>query len=163
MKTRWIFLDVDGVLNNRNYFSYCFFEYKQYTPFIMDERNVSALNLLLNSLRSDGEVKIVISSTWRMWMDRLEETMKQHSGIFTLYIGRLMVTEHNDKRRGEQITKFMEDNRIQMDDVIVIDDDVEDIVDYVPEERIIKTVFDTGLTFMGVTDFLKRIGVKKKY
>ena len=69
-KTFYIFLDVDGVLNNETYTVSCYERHHKsmhmnHVPF--DPKCLNNLMILVQSLEKLGfEVKIILSSTWRL-------------------------------------------------------------------------------------------------
>ena len=70
LKIFYIFLDIDGVLNNDNYTLLCYQRCKE--PFFcsdvpFDNRNIEALMYLCNDLKQRRyNVNIILSSTWRL-------------------------------------------------------------------------------------------------
>ena len=159
VKKKWIFLDIDGVLNSRNFNILRFILRNDpdadETDMIddgshsIDPINVLAFKFLLAKL--DDYAEIVISSTWRSDMDLVEGKLKE-ANIFP--IGNFWSTALNSKDRGQQILDFCNENNINIEDIIVIDDDSADIVDYIPAKNFLHTNNDHGLTFIDVRKFM---------
>lgn len=70
----YIFLDVDGVLNNLNYIKECYSRHGKSMSFYhvpFDPKCLLQLMYLVQELQFNGkDVKIILSSTWRLRGDR---------------------------------------------------------------------------------------------
>ena len=72
MKIFYIFLDIDGVLNNESYWEECYKRHENgsimsMNCFPFDPRCLNSLMSLYQELKSkDYDVRIILSSTWRL-------------------------------------------------------------------------------------------------
>jgi hypothetical protein len=140
-----IFLDIDGVLNSRQYITHM-------SDLFDDPKHQidPACVVRLNTITDTVGANIVVSSTWRKAFHsvyQLQECIasygitgkvvgmtpdfvaQQPSGLYVAY-----------GHRGGEITAWMNDN-LGVDNYIVIDD--ESVMGH--GDRLIKTQFDTGL------------------
>lgn len=77
--TLYIFLDVDGVLNNT-----AAFELNKDTIFVLSHENLVAYQYLVDKLKEKYDVKVILSSTWRMYktgLNKLTKFSKKYSGL----------------------------------------------------------------------------------
>ena len=150
----YIFLDIDGVMNNRiDWMSKVDNKSENFEDHRMfcDE----AWEMLSNVVRETG-AKVILSSSWRLGF-------KNHNGYvvcksndcplskrllsyFKKYNIELvgLTTNHYDYR-GKQIRDYVKRNLFTTDKWVVLDDEDRDIKGYCKEEQIIKTDFETGL------------------
>lgn len=119
-KPFYIFLDIDGVLNNEIYtINQAILNKTRYfcssVPF--DVRNIQALKYLIDNINED--VNIIISSTWRLDKDDMliASTRLQEYGIKIK--GK---TSSNVTMRGEEIDSYCKKHKIT-DNYLIIDDD----------------------------------------
>lgn len=158
-----IFLDIDGVLNNTE-------DVKKYRMFLKGERRVLTdiepffyFKRLLKEIEKEKlEVKIVISSSWRLGTTASDwkKLFKHYFNDENIILGR---TLHLECDRGLEILNFlqmMDEKKETVEDYIVIDDDIEDIIDYVGKRRIVKTSVKRGLTNKDVKKIIRKL--KKK-
>lgn len=136
---KYIFLDVDGVLNNTNNLvklhnklgdnEYLKLVKSQHTPF--DKKSLKYLGKLIDKFK--GNVRVIITSSWRLNNDKLfllrniiEKYSKYH-----IYIQFDKTIYSKDGIRGLEIDKYMSENIINraFDDYVIIDDDDYDIID----------------------------------
>ena len=121
LKTRFIFLDIDGVLSLQKEWKTRLKDLK--TPF-----NENCSNLLDEFLTNNPDVNLVISSAWRV-----SKTTKQLQNIFKTrkfknYNKIIGKTESLESTRGWQILKYCQDNEINLKHIVVIDDEIKDII-----------------------------------
>jgi hypothetical protein len=141
----YLFLDVDGVLNNRK------------TPaqgglFGMDLRNVAVLNEIVQDVRPE----IVVSSTWR-WnhdtdemrtillgkgFDYPELVVGATSCIYGSMVPSIQLPE-NQIRRGVEIVHWLEIYAQPPCGLAILDDETDM---WVLRDRLVKTGFNSGLT-----------------
>lgn len=118
----FIFLDVDGVLNNQTYTIHqAILNNTRYfcssVPF--DDRSLQALKYLVNNINKD--VNIIISSTWRLDdtdMSILSARLKEYG---------LRVQDKTSNKvltRGEEIDYYCKEHNIS-DNYLIIDDDTD--------------------------------------
>jgi len=129
---RIIFLDIDGVLNNKE----CF------TGTQLDPIDPNALKLL-NRLVMDTDACIVISSSWRIgntlhWIQIMLE--KAGFDFPERIIGATIEIIGRNKKRGQEIAMWLE--QVSVDSFVIFDDD--DDMEPV-QDRLIQTTFEKGL------------------
>lgn len=155
-----IFLDIDGVLNNTK-------DVKKYRLFLKGERRVLIdiepffyFKKLLKEIEEEKlDVRVVISSSWRLGTTASDWKLlfKHYFNDDEIIIGR---TLHLEQDRGLEIQNFIEmldEKKETVEDYIVIDDDIEDIIDYVGKRRIVKTSVKRGLTNSDVKKILRKL------
>jgi hypothetical protein len=141
-----LFLDIDGVLVTRE--TVCERD-KFYAP------AVSALNIF----HSVPGCKAVITSAWRV--GRTVEDLNRlfvHNGVAIKIIGKTDSTKLNGKR-GEEILDWIEKNRYK-GPYIVIDDEIFDIIPYIPMHKIIYVkngLAEEGLTQKHIIEYVKML------
>ena len=158
-----IFLDIDGVLNNTK-------DVKKYRFFLKGERRVLIdiepffyFKRLLQEIEKEKlEVRIVISSSWRLGTTASDwkKLFKHYFNDENIILGR---TLHLECDRGLEILNFLQmidEEKETVEDYIVVDDDIEDIIDYVGKKRIVKTSIKRGLTNKDVRKIIRKL--KKK-
>ena len=151
----YIFLDIDGVMNNRrDWMSKVDDKAEQFHCHRMfcDE----AWQLLSDTCRKVN-ASVILSSSWRLGLtyDENDNVIARdnncHSSTklleyFDKYNIKLAgITVNNWSERGQQIIKYVMDHLEIEDDFVVIDDESFDIREYISEDQFIKTEFETGL------------------
>lgn len=154
-KLIYIFLDVDGVLNNQNYIEKCYEMHHQpmhmnHVPF--DPKCLKNLMLLVQCYENNNyKVKIILSSTWRL----SEIDYEIVNARLAEYGLRLSGKTCNKGHRGKEIKVYLQENQ-DYKDFIIIDDDSFDIVDTYPD-NLIQTKFKTGFTKTCLNKAIKKI------
>lgn len=149
----YIFLDVDGVLNNEEYIEECWEKNGHYAmhmnhvPF--DPKCLNNLMLLVQHLRLNYEVKIILSSTWRLH-EVDYEIVDARIAEYGMTITDKTPVIHMD--RGLEIQQYLQEHECK--DYLVIDDEVRDIENVVDTSKIIHTNFKDGLTEKLVYQFI---------
>lgn len=146
----YIFLDVDGVLNNidfwkKNYFKYGF----SAGTYSIDEKNIKTLVKLHRQLKDKYELHYVLSSTWRLSKEgysviynRLRDSGIKLEGI----------TDPHHEDRGQLILKYLA-NINTYDLAIAIGDDFFDIEPYLTDNFYLVTPnFHKGFTSSEIKD-----------
>lgn len=143
-KLIYIFLDVDGVLNNEEYIEECWEKnghhamHMNHVPF--DPKCLNNLMILCQTLEKAGyDVQIILSSTWRL-----------HEVDYEIVNARLAEygltlkdkTDYLSSNRGKEIEKYLLHNNIYRD-FIILDDDKFDIEELY-KDNLINTSFKTG-------------------
>lgn len=132
---RIIFLDVDGVLNNEKntIFMYRILGKKRYLKKInedfdiFDMRSVRYMAKLIDYF--EGDIKLVISSTWRTNKDAVNKIIEKISIFMKSYNVPVDVTEVDKNRiRGLEIQHYLENNNLLDSEYVIIDDDTADII-----------------------------------
>ncbi len=104
-----IFLDIDGVLNCQLFYTETHDkEGLTYTEANICKTRVSWLNELCNEM----DIKVVISSTWRMGrtVEELKEIMSEAGATFDV-IDKTPVFRDSDTVRGNEIQRWIKDNK----------------------------------------------------
>lgn len=135
----YIFLDVDGVLNDVASFTM--------SDTILALSNVCLFNYqyLVDKLRQKYEVKVILSSTWRFnkkGFDKLREYEDKYDAL-KLYDSTPISHDH----REEEIKAYCDKNKIEYKDILIIDDA---FMDGELKYRSIKTDSFDGLKFSDV-------------
>ena len=155
-----IFLDIDGVLNNTK-------DVKKYRLFLKGERRVLIdiepffyFKKLLKEIEEEKlDVRVVISSSWRLGTTASDWKLlfKHYFDDENIILGR---TIHLEDDRGKEILDFLQlidEEKETVEDYIVVDDDIEDIINYVGKRRIVKTSVKRGLTNSDVKKILRKL------
>ena len=140
----YIFLDIDGVLNNKRHYKK---QHKKYggrfccenIPF--NARSIKNLRKIIDKTNS----KIVLSSSWR----RLENNIIILKARLIEYgIKIYSITPFINGDRGKEIKKWCEENLKQNDKILIIDDNMYDIENYYNSKEIVKIDGYKGLTVL---------------
>ena len=154
----FIFLDVDGVLNNENYIVKCYNKHHKpmsmnHVPF--DPKCLNNLMILVQQIQQlDYDVNIILSSTWRL--NEIDYNIVD-ARLAEYGLSLNGKTSYIDGIRGIEIKDFLQDKCYT--NFIILDDDIFDIQDYFPN-NLVKTDFKTGLTKHNVKQALKIIKSK---
>jgi hypothetical protein len=157
MKTKYIFLDIDGVLWTVGWSIYTRKqEERTYTEW--DNICTSNLQYAIDKAKEEGvDVKIVISSTWRLIysIPELKDIAKKSGLDPDLIVG--VTARFPDEKRGAEIQDWMNDENIQPEDIVIIDDD-SDMLHLMP--RLLHTDAYDGLVFTKTLELLQMLGVR---
>ena len=159
MKNFYIFLDIDGVLNNRNWIKTCVdynLESKGYNKFI-DPNSIKALNIIIESLEKYFNVIIVLSSLWKLnGVDKVSNLLQSQNLKISNKI--FKTPDKYNRNRLTEIMSFMSQNQVGVN-FLVIDD--ENLADYFPTTKfILSTGFDNnGLTPEQADNWLKCLNI----
>lgn len=135
----YIFLDVDGVLNDEDYTIQCYEKnggfpmHMNFAPF--DPRALNNLMYLIQRLRKTGVPKIILSSTWRL-DDTDTEIVKARIAEYGLRIENKTPYIHSN--RGEEIEVFLQEQKIEENySFVILDDDCFDIKSKFPDRLVL--------------------------
>lgn len=155
-----IFLDVDGVLNNtQNIKKYRLF-FRGKRRLLVDVKPVFYLKKLLKEIEKEKlDVRIVISSSWRLGSipSDWKRLFKHYFNNGEIVIGR---TPYLYKDRGIEILELLEIAKERgdiIDDYIVLDDDIEDIINHINPNKVLKINRRYGLTNADIEQILKKL------
>lgn len=153
----YIFLDVDGVLNNKKHYSK---QHKRYggrffcenMPF--NPRSIKNLRKIINKTKS----KIVLSSSWRRGNDcmvvlearLIEYGIKIHSK-----------TPYICGYRGQEIEQWCNEYLETNDKILIIDDEMYDIKEYYDDSKIVKINGNNGLNFFKTYEAIRKMKKQK--
>ena len=139
---RVIFLDIDGVLNNRS----CFMNGNISMPVSSVDENPGWDHSSVNALRwlvGESVAHIVLTSTWRfsmrdlvLWWALFEQWHNWPNVPIVGFTG-----EHFTGNRGSEIREWLDERPFVTSHVILDDDN-----DFAPEQPLIRTSFEEGLT-----------------
>ncbi len=153
--SNYIFLDIDGVMNNRrDWMSKVDNKAEEFHDHRMfcDE----AWQLLSDTCKKVN-ASVILSSSWRIGLtyDDNDKVIARDTNChlstklieyFNKYNIKLVgITVNNWSERGQQIMKYVMDHLEIEDDFVVVDDESFDIRDYISEDQFVKTEFETGL------------------
>lgn len=155
-----IFLDVDGVLNNtQNIKKYRLF-FRGKRRLLVDVKPFYCFKKLLKEIEKNKmDVRIVISSSWRVGSIPADwkKLFKHYFDNPEIVKGR---TPYLYKDRGIEILellKIAKEKGDMIDDYIVLDDDIEDIINHIPNNKVIKINRRYGLTSSDTEQILKKL------
>ena len=155
-----IFLDIDGVLNNtQNIKKYRLF-LKGERKLLVDIKPVFYLKKLLNEIEENNlEIKIVISSSWRFGTipSDWKKLFKHYFNNEKIVIG---ITPYLYKDRGIEILELLEIAKEKgdiIDNYIILDDYIEDIINHINHDKVIKINRKDGLTGKNIKQILKKL------
>lgn len=140
----FIFLDIDGVLNNLATVYAFGNPSKHFDP-------VSVA--LIERLCREGGAYIVMSTSWRNGdTDRLTDELR---GLAGHYLADRIVgeTPYLGRKRGEEIAKWLEDTGMAVDGYVIIDDDS----DMLPDQPFVHTTFEDGFRLRHYREALKHL------
>ena len=155
-----IFLDVDGVLNNtQNIKKYRLF-FRGKRRLLIDIKPFFYFKKLLKEIEKNNlDVKIVISSSWRA--GSIADDWKK---LFLHYFNNAEIVKgripYLYKDRGIEILELLEIAKEKgdiIDDYIVLDDDIEDIINHINYEKVMKIDRRYGLTSKNIKEILKKL------
>lgn len=136
-KGKYIFLDVDGVLNHHETYK------KKHVNSLYPDLDPECLALFSKLVYSIDYVHIVLSSSWRLIesdMDRLEAAFKEFGIPKWIDITPYLEYEQG-KTRGKEINQWLKENHVRKDQIIILDDNT-DMADL--QDRLIQTDFMNG-------------------
>jgi hypothetical protein len=148
-----IFLDIDGVMRTHNSDLNWSRELNQPVPNpfkrLFSKEAMENLNYLVTLTGS----KVVITSTWRMYYtkDELRNIFRERG-----FIGHIVDVTNTGDTRGEEIVQWLNEHRIN--NFAVIDDNIKDILNRIPDCKVVKcnplngldeVIFDKVLDILG--------------
>lgn len=144
VKSKFLFLDVDGVLNSQDYIV------KHRTdPYPIDPKKV----YLVNDIQHRTGCKIIISSLWRCSKEALDALWKKN----VIYDG---ITPYGSMSgfRGQEIIYYCNRVSNQIDKIAILDDDSDFYEDQ--KKNLFKTSFKEGLTKEIAEKVIRHLGEK---
>ena len=151
--SRFIFLDVDGVLNSTNFGHYCtnngFKEWWTYG--LLDQDCIMRLKRLV----TQTSARIVLCSSWRTSYDHMA-WLEQQLALYGLSIYGT-TNDNTGMGRGQQIMEWVH-NHENCDNFVVFDDD-NDTRDYPPEAEVtahlVVPLYNEGLRDVDIKEAYK--------
>jgi hypothetical protein len=148
-----IFLDVDGVLNiySKSYITYAYKKDKsvEYVePFLLKR---------LEWILKETSAKIVISSSWRLTMDDLQNVFEAAGfEMWDEVIGRTSISKF--RYRGEEIMDWL-DHHKDVEKYVVLEDEIDDVCgekcNNIPKENVVEVDMRNGLTHQDVQNTIE--------
>lgn len=147
-----IFLDIDGVMRTHNSDLNWSRELNQPVPNTFNRLFSKEAMENLNYLVTLTGAKVVITSTWRLYYSKneLQKIFRERG-----FVGQIIDITESCDTRGEEIVQWL--NRYRIDNFVVIDDSVKDILNRIPDCKVVKCNPLNGLddqTFDKVLDIL---------
>jgi hypothetical protein len=150
-----LFLDVDGVLNSHRTWAA-----RRRMPWLLTPEHIADLDpvalTMIRNICTDYDVKVVISSSWRVGKDR---TPKAFADAFQLpVIGCTPEIHTRDRIRGDEIKMWLDANPV--DRYAIIDDDS----DMLPEQQpfFVHTTHEDGMLYRHYTQLESIFQGRKK-
>lgn len=143
-----IFLDIDGVLNNEQWYSS---GKAQIAYLLTGENDIKAYNFdpdnwkWIEKLIQDTDAKIVLSSSWRSFS--LEKTIEDFTGTaFELLVKYMVgVTPYSfERHRGKEIQHYLDNCTEQIESYVIFDDDTDMLENQ--RDNFVHTDFFNGVT-----------------
>lgn len=129
---KYLFLDIDGVLN-----AWPTFRDSGYRDVPLDSGMISRLNRITDSTGC----KIVISSTWRLNPKDDVKKLLETAGVKGEIVG--ITPNLKIKDRGHEIQAWMTQHQVEAKDIVILDDD-SDMVHL--KSRLVQSSMADGLT-----------------
>lgn len=140
---KYLFLDIDGVLNSQDYYERRFNDWG-YTPPRYSEIDPIKLKLLRKIVK-DTDCKVILSSTWRKSKDWVGDLTNNGFGkVEDMIIDRTPSIPREggvrSMERGYEVDHYVKEHNILK--YAILDDDR----DFLPEQPLFGTTWETGLT-----------------
>lgn len=143
MKTIYLFLDVDGVLNNQKIIQ----ETKKMQ--VIDEQNLINLNKLIKIVKKEYNYLIILNSSWQLVNENIN-ILKSYLNKYNLKIDDYLKID-NQKNKGELIIEYCDKHQISSLDILVIDDGMISEI----KDRLIKCNFNQSFTELELQKAIK--------
>ena len=140
---KYIFLDCDGVLNNKRYIEKCYRK-NGHKPMSMycvpfDPYNLKNLAKLVRKTKAN----IVLTSTWRLDKEHIA-VLKARLAEYGLRI--YDMTDNINMIRGAEITEWLKQHR-DIENYVVIDDEEYNLSNFIDNKHLVIVDSKYGLTF----------------
>lgn len=151
-----IFLDIDGVLNSIQFSKKRYGKYKKTGKWdtAIDDDQVKMIKEIIDKSGGPDEVKVVLSSSWRKHFSEVNGKMfpKDDTGEDCRYafskhdiILYSRTGDSKDGNRGKEITEWIDSHsNLNITHYVVIDDEIIDILEYIPRNYTVKTDYYLG-------------------
>lgn len=173
----YIFLDVDGVLNNKNYYEKMHKKYGgrffcEDMPF--NPRSLKNLRKIIDRTGGKELTSIVLTSSWRR-SEKCMTVLEARLIEYGIKIKKGYCTPHIDGKRGAEITDWLHkhvavittlynDNiRFKSYDIprehnfIILDDEMYDIEECFTDDHIVKIDWTKGLTYWKTMEAIEKL------
>lgn len=138
-KNFYIFLDIDGVLWDWNWRLEQIKQgniKKSISISNFNQESIKALNLLISNISKKHNCILVISSTWRTFMDQTKQVLIKNGVALPKTITRTQLPISTN--RGIEISNYLQGKKDNKN-FVILDDEPKDIRKIFPENKIIKT------------------------
>lgn len=150
----YIFLDIDGVLYDWDFILKKAIK-KSGTIKDFNPKSINALNFLIEKLSKSFNVEIVITSTWRINMQKTIEILLNNGLNKTIKINSTEIS-NNPQNRELEILNYLQNNTCE--NFVIIDDEMFDFDKYFNKNHIINTnIFNLSLNKEMVLKYLKNL------
>ena len=154
---KYIFLDVDGVLNNEKYTKKCYKKNKKKNLFCGNNVpfNPKCLKRVAKIVKKTN-AKLILSSTWRLDKISIEILNSRLAEYGTKIYD---ITPNINQIRGLEIKTWLKNNNYNwsIDDFIVLDDEIDDIISHIEENKVITINSYNGLSWENMIDAIIRL------
>jgi hypothetical protein len=155
----YIFLDIDGVLNNKNHYHKMHKKYGgrfacEDMPFY--PRSLKNLKWIIERTGGKNKTKIVLSSSWRM-SNNCMIVLKARLAEYGIRLDKNLVTPRINGERGLEIKTWLDNNATIDDSYVIIDDEINDISTYFLKGCIVHTNWTKGLTYFKAKEAIDKI------
>lgn len=141
----YIFLDIDGVMFDWNYIKSNYSQDEIHgTIKHFDPQSVNALNSMINCLRDEYRVQLVISSTWKYNMHETLNVLSQN-GVMLDLCDNVSSTEisENPNLRELEVLQYLDEDYLKGNYAIIDDEDF-NYLKFFDNKKIIKTNIVNG-------------------
>ena len=143
MKTIYLFLDVDGVLNNQKIIQ------KTKKMQVIDEQNLINLNKLIKIIKTEYNCLIILNSSWQLVNENID-ILKSYLNRYNLRIDDYLKID-NQKNKGELIIEYCNKYQIPPFNILILDDGMISEI----QDRLIKCNFSQGFTEVDLKKAIK--------
>lgn len=143
---KYIFLDCDGVLNNKRYTEKCYKKSINKKNTVYSGKNVpfDPYNLKnLAKIVKKTDAKIVLSSTWRIYKSHIY-VLEARLAEYGLRI--YDKTDNINMIKGAEITEWLKQHR-DIENYVVIDDEEYNLSNFIDNKHLVIVNSEYGLTF----------------
>lgn len=153
MENKYLFLDIDGVLNN-HFFYILGKQFEELEE--IDGRNMMVLKEIIKKF---PEMKIVLSSTWRNHPVLLKELEKYFNKYeIPMWIDKTPFAK-GMRYRSDEIVKYIRQHNINKEQIVVLDDISVIYFDEI-DDRVVNTDPHDGLTYKEYVKVCNMFGKK---
>lgn len=170
MKTIYIFLDIDGVINcysnKSKHIGLRFWFKQQHDLAMLDSKPLTTMLKLLDHIHShfwnscDCDIKVVISSNWRLFLTKDDFAAVANNCALFKPIWDLVPQNwctHDSSYRGVQINDYIKDNNVK--NYIILDDVHDQFLPY-QMDNLVKV---NGITGLRDSDFARVDAILAKF
>lgn len=139
----YIFVDIDGVLNNNSAF-----KLNKKTIYVFSHENLIIYQYLIDKLKEQYNVTLILSSTWRMSKTGLNKIEKYSKKYSALKFDRYIPDSHD--RRQDEILRYCKNFNINTNNILIIDDE---LIENELSSKHLRTYYEDGLTWKDIRNY----------